>query len=221
MPDATPSTLLSLASHELRGPTGVARGYLRLLEQDPALPERAQRAVVETAKALSRVAALLDEVSELARIATGEVRLSRRESSLQALVEAAAEAIRFPEGQDIQLRGRRPHGRAGGHGRHAHPRCASKPCFWRWRAPRPARRSSTSDCRHPRRHAGPTELVITLRMPVRRGRRRPPARPEPGRRRPRPGDRGCRRPGPWRADPRAVGRRAVAGVCGDAGGLGA
>ncbi len=103
MPDATSSTLLSLASHELRGPTGVARGYLRLLEQDPALPERSQRAVSETAKALSRVAALLDELSELARMSTGEVRLSRQESSMQALLDAAAESIRFPEGQDVRL----------------------------------------------------------------------------------------------------------------------
>jgi signal transduction histidine kinase len=103
MPDRALATLLSLASHELRGPTGVARGYLRLLEQDKALPGPSQRAVSETARALSRLAALLDEVSELARISAGEVRLSLRESSLLAVLEASAESIRFPEGQNVRL----------------------------------------------------------------------------------------------------------------------
>ena len=40
MPEPILPALLSLASHELRGPTGVLRGYLRLLDQDagPAAP---------------------------------------------------------------------------------------------------------------------------------------------------------------------------------------
>src|SRR5688500_17753021 len=35
MPNATIAALLSLTSHELRQPTGMVRGYLRTLDQDP------------------------------------------------------------------------------------------------------------------------------------------------------------------------------------------
>ena len=53
-------TLLSLAAHELRGPTGVVRGYLRLLEQDATLGERPRRLMLEISRATDRMAAILD-----------------------------------------------------------------------------------------------------------------------------------------------------------------
>ena len=43
MSEAALPRLLSRASHELRGPTGVVRGYLRLLEQDVTLGERPRK----------------------------------------------------------------------------------------------------------------------------------------------------------------------------------
>ena len=43
MPDATLAALLSLASHELRQPTGVVRGYLRALDQDPTINQRVRK----------------------------------------------------------------------------------------------------------------------------------------------------------------------------------
>ena len=58
--------LLSLASHELRGPTGVLRGYLRLLEQDATLGVRPRKVMAEMTRATDRLAGLLDELSELA-----------------------------------------------------------------------------------------------------------------------------------------------------------
>lgn len=88
--------LLALASHELRAPAGVARGYLRLLEQDASLTDRHRRIVGDTGKALARVAALLDEVSELARLLNGEAAMTRRPLDLPALLHRAAGEATLP-----------------------------------------------------------------------------------------------------------------------------
>jgi signal transduction histidine kinase len=103
MPDAPLPTLLSLASHELRGPTGVARGYLRLLEQDASLPDRAQSAVAGAASALAHVGSLLDELSELARLKQGGAKLTLRVLSLRSLLAQAAQATALSPAQDVQL----------------------------------------------------------------------------------------------------------------------
>jgi len=89
-----PHAVLSTLSHELRGPLGVARGHLRLLEQAEALVPRAAKAVTDAGRALDRMAILLDEVSRYAQWAGGEPRISRQPASLHDLLtQAAARAV--------------------------------------------------------------------------------------------------------------------------------
>ena len=103
MPDTTLPTLLSLASHELRGPTGVMRGYLRLLEQDPTLGERPRRVMTEMTRATDRLAALLDELSELAHLKDGRIKLTWRSMSLRSVLNQAVQAVELPENVEMDL----------------------------------------------------------------------------------------------------------------------
>lgn len=102
MADSALSALLSLASHELRGPTGVVRGYLRILEQDVALPERHRKAVVHATEGANRLVALLDELSELGRFKQGIIRLSLHNLSLRSVMSQAVQAVVLPE-SDVAL----------------------------------------------------------------------------------------------------------------------
>ena len=85
--------VLGVVSHELRGPLGVARGYLRLLEGQVSADARAVKTVEQASRAAARMAALLDEVSEYAQWVRGEHTLSPAPASLRhAMVEAAGAA---------------------------------------------------------------------------------------------------------------------------------
>jgi signal transduction histidine kinase len=91
-----PHSVLSAASHELRGPLGVARGYLRLLEQGGQLDARSAKAVQEAARATDRMADLLDELSTYARWARGDARLMRGPVALADVVSRALSASHLP-----------------------------------------------------------------------------------------------------------------------------
>jgi signal transduction histidine kinase len=67
--------LLAVASHELRGPIGVARGFVRMLQQDLAGQERGARVASSAWEALERVVRLLDEMSEYSRLTRGDLRI--------------------------------------------------------------------------------------------------------------------------------------------------
>lgn len=103
MADPVLPTLLSLASHELRGPTGVVRGYLRLLEQDATLGERPRRVMTEMTRATDRLAALLDELSELAHLKDGRIKLTLRSMSLRSVLNQSVQAVELPENVDMDL----------------------------------------------------------------------------------------------------------------------
>ena len=91
-----PHSVLSAASHELRGPLGVARGYLRLLVQGGELDARAAKAVHEATRATDRMADLLDELSAYARWARGDARLMRGPVPLHDVLTRAVAASRLP-----------------------------------------------------------------------------------------------------------------------------
>lgn len=96
-------TLLSLASHELRGPTGVVRGYLRLLEQDASLGERPRRVMLEISRATDRLAAILDEITELAHLKDGRTKLVLKRTSLRSVLHQAVQAVEMPENFETDL----------------------------------------------------------------------------------------------------------------------
>jgi len=91
-----PHSVLSAASHELRGPLGVARGYLRLLVLGGQLEPKMLKAVEEASRAGDRMAELLDELSLYARWARGEAHLKRTKIGLADLLAAAVAAVPLP-----------------------------------------------------------------------------------------------------------------------------
>ena len=103
MPDAAIAALLSLTSHELRQPTGVVRGYLRVLEQDPTLSQRARKVIGEATVAADKLVALLDEVGELARLKDRAVQLTLKSMSLRSVLNQAVQAVELPASHDVEL----------------------------------------------------------------------------------------------------------------------
>ena len=103
MADSAIPALLSLASHELRGPAGVIRGYLRMLEQDTTLGEKPRRVVTETMRAGERLVSLLDEIGELARIKDGTIKLVLKSLSLRSVLVQVVQAVALPSSHDIEL----------------------------------------------------------------------------------------------------------------------
>ncbi len=92
--------MLSTASHELRGPLGVARGHLRLLAQDEGLDPGAIKAVDDAGRALDRMANVLDELSRYAQWASGESAVAPAHASLrEAITQAAARAVSSARGE--------------------------------------------------------------------------------------------------------------------------
>jgi signal transduction histidine kinase len=103
MPDGTIAALLSLAAHELRQPTGVVRGYLRALEQEPALHQRVRKITGKATSAADRLVELLDEIGELAKLKDGSIRLSLKSMSLRSVLNQAVQAAALPASHDVEL----------------------------------------------------------------------------------------------------------------------
>jgi signal transduction histidine kinase len=96
-----PHQVLSAVSHELRGPLGVARGYLRMLSQAGALDARATKMVADAQRATDQMSALIDQVSEFARWVRGEHALTRLSTGLCEAVAAAAAPT--PAGSNVRV----------------------------------------------------------------------------------------------------------------------
>lgn len=103
MPDAAIAALLSLTSHELRHPTGIVRGYLRTLDHDPTLGQRARKVIGEATLAADRMVALLDEIGELARLHDKAVPLTLKSLSMRSVLNQAVQAVELPASHDVEL----------------------------------------------------------------------------------------------------------------------
>ena len=103
MPDGTIAALLSLAAHELRQPTGIVRGYLRALDQEPALNPRVRKITSEATSGADRLVELLDEIGELAKLKDGSVRLNLKSMSLRSVLNQAVQAAALPASHDVEL----------------------------------------------------------------------------------------------------------------------
>lgn len=103
MADGALSGLLTLTSHELRQPTGVVRGYLRMLDHDPTLSQRVRKVIGEATRAADRLVGLLDEIGELARLKDDAVRLSLKSLSLRSVLNQAVQAVELPASHDVEL----------------------------------------------------------------------------------------------------------------------
>ena len=103
MADATLAALLSLTSQELRQPTGVVRGYLRILDQDPTITSRVRKISGEATSAADRLVELLDEIGELAKLKDDSIRLNLKAMSLRSVMNQAVQAVVLPASHDVEL----------------------------------------------------------------------------------------------------------------------
>lgn len=100
---AVPTSTLSAVSHELRGPLGVARGYLRLLALRTDLDERAMKAVTEAARATDRMAELLDTLADFIRCARGDTALTPQPVPLARVLNRATTQTTMREGSTLKV----------------------------------------------------------------------------------------------------------------------
>jgi signal transduction histidine kinase len=95
--------LMSLAVHELRTPTSVVGGYLRMLQQDTSaeLSERQRRMVDEAEKSCARLAALIGEMSDLSKLDAGTAAVKTEPFDIFHLVVEVTRGVH--EGQDREV----------------------------------------------------------------------------------------------------------------------
>ena len=99
---------LSLAVHELRTPTTVVAGYLRMLlrEQAGPLSEKQKKMLEEADRSCSRLGALVAEMSEFGKLEGGEVAFARQDFDLAALVVELASGLHDAEDRGVRLEAR-------------------------------------------------------------------------------------------------------------------
>jgi signal transduction histidine kinase len=96
--------VLSLLSHELRGPLGVIRGYLRLvLQTSHEVSARTRESIDAALRASDRISDILDEASLFAHLQIGDVRLELRRVALTTVVHAAIQAAGLPAESTVDL----------------------------------------------------------------------------------------------------------------------
>jgi signal transduction histidine kinase len=87
------SDFLKLASHELRGPIAVVRGYFSMMADKSLDADAFERAMPVIERKLNDMNALVNEMLETARLEEGMTRFERQPQSLRAIVAAATSAI--------------------------------------------------------------------------------------------------------------------------------
>ena len=102
--------LISLAVHELRGPTSVVGGYLRMLQRDTENPltGRQRQFVDEAEKSYARIVELLAALSEVGKIDDGQIKMSPRSTDVFPLVAEVAEGVHEAADRDVRFEVRGP-----------------------------------------------------------------------------------------------------------------
>src|SRR3954469_18954943 len=94
-PEAEWPRLLRHAAHELRTPLGVGLGYLGFIlsSSDGPLTARQRQFIAESQKALGRLKSITDEMTELARLEAGDVKMRSESIDLNRLLGEAVAAL--------------------------------------------------------------------------------------------------------------------------------
>jgi PAS domain S-box-containing protein len=92
--ERTKTEFLNLASHELRGPLVVARGYFSLLEDGSLTPEQFLEVAPLVSAKLSQMEVLVRQLLETARLESDQLELTREVIDLRQIVKEQAKAIR-------------------------------------------------------------------------------------------------------------------------------
>jgi signal transduction histidine kinase len=102
--------LISLAVHEFRGPTGVVSGYLRMLQHDidDPLSPRQRKMIEEAAKSCAKLAAIVEELSEVGKLDDGRVSLAQRPLDAFRLVDEVAALVHEARDREVHFEVRGP-----------------------------------------------------------------------------------------------------------------
>jgi PAS domain S-box-containing protein len=96
--------ILAVISHELRTPLHAILGWTEMLKKGSLPPATAQKALEVIERNTRAQSQLIDDLLDVARIATGKLRVSLRAMSLAAAVEAALDDLRqAAAAKDIRL----------------------------------------------------------------------------------------------------------------------
>jgi two-component system, NarL family, sensor histidine kinase BarA len=105
VPDNSYSELLSLAAHEFRTPVTVVSGYLRMLLLDAGAPldERQRKMIEEADKSCGRLTAIVSQLSEIARLDEGALKLGRTEFDLFTMLDEVAGGVDEASDRNVRL----------------------------------------------------------------------------------------------------------------------
>jgi len=108
MPSSTTESylqLLGLAVHEFRTPASVVGGYLRMLQRDAAgeLNDRQRKMIDEAEKSCARLVTLIAEMSDVAKLDSGVIALSRQPVDIFALISDVAEHVQEARDREVRL----------------------------------------------------------------------------------------------------------------------
>jgi signal transduction histidine kinase len=98
--------LLSLAVHEFRTPASVVGGYLRMLLRDTESPlsERQRKMIDEAEKSCSRLVGLIAELSDVAKLDSGQIGFARQPLDLFVLVAEVAALVHEASDREVVLK---------------------------------------------------------------------------------------------------------------------
>jgi signal transduction histidine kinase len=103
------SDFLKLASHELRGPIAIVRGYYSMMADGSLDSEALERAIPVIGRKLDDMNGLVNEMLETARLDEGLTRLDRQPHDLRAIVTAATTSVQPQLRAPHRLLTRSPH----------------------------------------------------------------------------------------------------------------
>ncbi len=96
--------LLSLAVHEFRTPASVVGGYLRMMQRDgEPLTERQQKMIEEAEKSCGRLVALVNEMSDIAKLDAGVTRFASAPVDVFGLVQELAGLVQEARERHVRL----------------------------------------------------------------------------------------------------------------------
>jgi signal transduction histidine kinase len=85
---------LATVSHEIRTPLNAVLGWVRLLESKQLSTERVEHAIAAIGRNASALAHMIDDLLDTSRILKGAIRLALQPVDLDAVVQAALDAVR-------------------------------------------------------------------------------------------------------------------------------
>jgi signal transduction histidine kinase len=94
---------LATVSHEIRTPLNAVLGWVRLLESKQLPTERVEQAIAAIGRNASALAHMVDDLLDTSRILKGAIRLALQPVDLDAVTQAALDAVRPPCGDQERV----------------------------------------------------------------------------------------------------------------------